>query len=140
MTMESASDERSRMSMVTIFSALSSSSEPRMRFSSSASIGGGTALITSGSDAMPGLAVFFEDFLGADFFVAVFFAGARLADFFGAGFFAVFFLATRISSPLVVKARLPRCKAPSHDGVAVCGVADRGGGQRIAAAIDQGEG
>jgi len=99
-TTASHSEERPARSMVTISSALSSSSEIRMRFRSSVS---GAALRATGLAAAGFLALafalagagFFADglaFLAAGFLLAAFFAAGFLpADVLAAGFLAAFF-------------------------------------------------
>src|SRR5258705_13416679 len=89
-TAASHSDVRPSRSMVTIFSALSSSNEARMRFSSSLCV----AALRTGAAATDFLATgFFADFLTG--FLAGFRAGTFLVAFaafagLAAGFFAVF--------------------------------------------------
>src|ERR1700759_3963514 len=84
-TAASHSAERPSRSMVTMFSALSSSSDVRMRFSRSLC---GAGFLGAGAAAFFG-AAFFAGFFTAAFLAAGFFAGAFLAAFF-AGFLAAF--------------------------------------------------
>jgi hypothetical protein len=86
-TAASHSAERPSRSMVTIFSALSSSSETRMRLSRSLCGAGFFATAAAGFFAA---GFFAAGFLGADFLGAGFLAGAFLAGVFLTGFFTAF--------------------------------------------------
>jgi len=111
-TAASHSAERPSRSMVTMFSALSSSSETRMRFSRSVCCAGFCFVCLRASGATCATAAF----LGAGFratFFAGFFAGfltiflaGFLADFVAGAFFTAFALAAGLLTALRVRARV----------------------------------
>src|SRR5450432_3065123 len=101
--------ERPCRSMVTIFSALSSSSEVRMRLSRSLC---GVGFLTGAATAFFTTGFFGASFLGASFFAGCFagFLAVCLAGFFAGCFFATFVLAadflTVFLAALRVRARI----------------------------------
>src|SRR5471032_2881781 len=102
-TAASHSAERPSKSMVTMFSALSSSSEVRIRFSSSV---GGAGFLTGAAADFFGTTFFTGFFAGffAGFLTA--FLGGCLADFFAGVFFTAFALAAGFLTAFRVRARV----------------------------------